>query len=56
MHHAAKAGECRALGLLLDHGACLSDRSNEGLTPLHVAVQSGQLKATEFLLRARVLT
>ncbi|MFQ6039423.1 MAG: sigma-70 family RNA polymerase sigma factor [Candidatus Poribacteria bacterium] len=45
------AGDDEVVECLLEHGAKVDDRNNDGQTPLHAAMESGNLKAAELLIK-----
>jgi ankyrin repeat protein len=50
LHYAAKRGHVELLGMLLDYGADIHDKTRGGATPLHIAASDGRKDVLEFLL------
>lgn len=48
--HAAEGGHLSVIDLLLDHGATLNHRGDDGMSALHHAILTGQAKAMEHLI------
>jgi RNA polymerase sigma factor (sigma-70 family) len=52
LHYAASFGFVQLIELLLDRGALVDERDDEGKTPLGVAVEAGQTEASDILRRS----
>lgn len=51
LHHAALGGHVEGLECLLDRGLNINDRTNKGLTPVHLAVHAGSLPCLQLLAK-----
>ena len=49
LFYAAALGACEAVEVLLEHGAAVNARANQGLTALHVAAAGGHSRAARLL-------
>jgi len=50
LHDAVGKRQYTMVGMLLDHGAKVNSRNDNGFTPLHVAAQNGDLEMIRLLL------
>lgn len=50
LHHACFFGNEKLVNVLLDHGARIEIAGNDGITPMHCAVQSGKPKIIQILM------
>lgn len=55
LHHLAKNNQWHAAVTLLEHGASVDAATQEGLTPLWIAVSLGHLEATMVLLHTKMV-
>ena len=53
LHAASEGGHAGAVRVLLDHGARIDARLNDGRTPLHLASRNGHTKVVRLLLERR---
>ena len=49
LHHAARNGHLRCLKVLLDHGAIVDVKNNEGKTAMQIALDKGEYDCARYL-------
>ena len=49
LHHAARNGHLRCLKVLLDHGAIVDVKNNEGKTAMQIALDKGEYDCAKYL-------